>query len=220
MRNYGRALAVLTAGAIAAGQTAKIELLQATDDAGTDSKGIPTTAEQAATATITANTKVSKATITLSTFLAGGEITINGLTFTAHADTTTVANREFAIDGNDTADAGELVSCINDATYGVPGVTASNAAGVVTLVSDNPGETVITIASDPDDGTCTKATVEALAYVEVTEGQLDLDDGFSHVAVKITTDSAQVVGALLLRGHPRHGVVQKVAASATVEPGS
>ena len=75
LAGYGKALAVLTAGAIAATKTAKVELLQAKDAEGTDSKGIPTTAGQLATATITANALVTKATITLATFLAGGTIT-------------------------------------------------------------------------------------------------------------------------------------------------
>jgi hypothetical protein len=219
MKEYGKALAILTAGAIAATKTAKIELLQAKDVDGTDSKGIPTTAGQLATATITANALVTKATITLATFLAGGTITINGLVFTAHADTTTYANREFSISGNDTADAAELVKCINVATagaYGVPGIKATSDAGVVTLVSEKPGEVVITISSNPDDGTCTKATVEAQAYVEVDTRQFDKNNDFNHVAAKVTTDAAIVVGAVLLRGDARDTPEQKVGASALV----
>ena len=56
---------------------------------------------------------------------ANDTVTVNGLTFTAHATTTTVANREFAASGSNSADATELTTCINDPTYGVPGVTAT-----------------------------------------------------------------------------------------------
>jgi len=216
MAGYGKALAILTAGAIAATKTAKIELLQASDRDGTDAKGIPTTVGQEATTTITANALVTKATITLSTFLAGGTVTINDLVFTAHADTTTPASREFSIGGNDTADAAALASCINDATYGVPGVYASADTGVVTLISLEPGETVITVASDPDDGTCVKATVEAQAFVEIDTRQLDKNNDFSHVAAKVTTDAAIVVGAVMVRGNARNTPEQKVGASAVV----
>ena len=216
MKGYGKAAGILSAGAIAATKTAKVELLQAKDVDGTDSKGIPTTAAQAATATITANALVTKATITLATFLAGGTITINGLVFTAHATTTTKANREFSISGNDTADAVELASCINDPTYGVPGVKATPNAAVVTLEATEPGETVITVSSNPDDGTCVKATVEAQAFVEIDTRQLDKNNGFNHVAVKVTTDAAIVVGAVLLRGGARYTPDQKVGASAVV----
>ena len=66
--------------------------------------------------------------LTLSGVTAGQTVTINGLTFTAHGTTTTAANREFSIAGTDTQDAGELVTCLNDATYGVPGVTSTLGA--------------------------------------------------------------------------------------------
>lgn len=216
LAGYGKALAILTAGAIAATKTAKIELLQAKDAGGTDAKGIPTTGAQAAIAEITANALVTKGTVTLATFLVAGTITINGITFTAHVDTTTIANREFSIVGTDTQDGDELVSCINDATYGVPGITASNAAGVVTLVSTDPGETVITVSSNPDDGTCVKATMEAQAFVEIDTRQLDKNNDFSHVAAKVTTDAAIVVGVSILRGNARTTPEQKVGASALV----
>ena len=216
MKGYGKAAGILSAGAIAATKTAKGELLQAKDVDGTDSKGIPTTAAQAATATITANALVTKATITLATFLAGGTITINGLVFTAHATTTTKANREFSIAGTDTQDAVELVSCINDPTYGVPGIKATPAAEVVTLEADPAGEKVITVSSSPDDSTCVKATVEAQAFVEIDTRQLDKNNDFTHVSVKVTTDAAIVVGAAVIREGARFTPEQKVGASAVV----
>jgi len=73
------------------------------------------------------------ATLTLAAVLAGQTVTINGLTFTAHATVTTKASRQFSISGDDTADAVELAACINDPTYGVPGITASASGAVVTL---------------------------------------------------------------------------------------
>lgn len=216
MAKYRRVMAMLDGGAMAATKTTIIELLQGIGAAGGSAKGIPSTVGQLATATITANTKVTEMTVTLATFLVDGTITINGLVFTAHVDTTTVANREFSISGNDTADAAALVTCINDPTYGVPGVTASNAAGVVTLVSSEPGEVVITVASNPDDGTCVKATVEAQAYVEVDASALDHAGGFTHVAVKVTTTADTVVAAVLARGERRYTPGQAVGASAVV----
>jgi len=216
VKDYPRICAVLNGGAMAATKTTKIELLQAKDNGGTEAKGIPSTGTQAAVAEITANALVTECTVTLATFLVGGTITINGLVFTAHTDTTTKANREFSIAGTDTQDAVELVSCINDPTYGVPGVKASNAAGVVTLISEEPGEVVITVSSDPDDGTCVKATTKAQAFVESDTRQLDKKNGFSHVAVKVTTTATSNVAAVLLRGNARYTPEQKVGASAVV----
>ena len=211
LKDFRSALAIPSGGAMAATKTTKIELLQAKDAAGTGSKAI-TDAE----ATITANALVTEMTVTLATFLATGTITINGLVFTAHATTTTVANREFSIAGNDTADAAELVTCINDATYGVPGVTASSNAGVVTLIATDPGEKVITVSSSPDDGTCVKATVKAQAFVEILSTSLDKVNDFTHVAAKVTTTANSNVAVFLARGNVRFTPVQKVGASAIV----
>ena len=71
---------------------------------------------------------------------AGDTVTIKSTVFTAHADTTTVANREFAIGGTDWTDelsATALRICINDATYGVSGVTASGTGKTVHLDTED-----------------------------------------------------------------------------------
>lgn len=214
IKDYRNIMAILNGGAMAATKTSKLELLQAKDAAGTDSKGIPTTAAQEATAEITANTKVTELTITLATVLAGEKVTINGLDFTAHADTTTPAKREFSISGADDADAGELVTCINDPVYGVPGITASNAGAVITLVSTSPGEVVITASSG--DATFTIATTKEQAFVEINTGKIDKKNGFNHVAVKVTTTADSNVAVVLMRGNARFTPAQKVGASAVV----
>jgi len=56
------------------------------------------------------------------------------LTFTAHATTTTAANREFSIAGTDTQDATELTTVLNDATYGIaPYVATQSSAGEIII---------------------------------------------------------------------------------------
>jgi len=117
---------------------------------------------------------ITEMTITLATFLVGGTITINSLVFTAHVDTTTVADREFDISGDDTADAVELVTCINDATYGVPGITATSTLGVVKLVSIDPSKTLITVESDPDDATCVKSTIKEVVPEDLQFAVLEI----------------------------------------------
>ncbi|GMV90532.1 MAG: hypothetical protein AMXMBFR82_03100 [Candidatus Hydrogenedentota bacterium] len=207
MKDYGSALAILNGGAMAATKTTKIEVFEASDEDGTGAQLI-----SGATATITANTNVTKATIALATVLNGEAIVINGLTFTAHTDTTTAADREFKIDGDDTADAAALAGLINDATYGVPGVTAAANTGTITLTVDDPGSRVLTISSE--DATFTIATVEAQAYVELDD--FDLSDGFTHIACKVTTTANSNVAVVLLRGKPDGAVTQKVGASASI----
>jgi hypothetical protein len=83
-----------------------------------------------------------KRNVTLASCAAGTTITITGqngkkYTYTAHATTTTAANREFSISGTNSQDGDELVTCLNDATYGVPGYTASNASGVVSIARNS-----------------------------------------------------------------------------------
>jgi hypothetical protein len=213
MGMWRRLLAVLMVGAMAATKTTKIELLQATDAAGTGAKGIPSDAGQVATATVTANVSVTAATLTCATVLAAQAVTINGLTFTAAA-AADLPNRKFAVGANDTECAASLVLAINHAAAGVPGVKATSALGVVTLVATDPGETVITIA-DPA-ATITPATTEAQAYVELDGAQLDTANGFEYVAAKVTTTANSVVGVGFIRGEGRYSPDQAVGASAIV----
>ncbi|MCK4413975.1 MAG: hypothetical protein KAY32_10540 [Candidatus Eisenbacteria sp.] len=209
MNDYRRAAVVLSGGAMAKTKTTKIEFLQAIDQAGTSAKAIST-----AEATITANALVTELTITCATVLNTETVTINTLVFTAHTDTTTLASRQFSIAGNDTADAAQLVLCINDATYGVPGVTATSALGVVTLKADPRGEATITAAST--DATFTVATTAAQAYVELNGGDLDHANSFDHIAVKVTTTANSNVAAVLLRSPREMPAGQEVGASAVI----
>ena len=80
---------------------------------------------------------VQSVTLTLAGLDDADTIVVNGLTFTAE-DTlgdALAASRKFYTGGaDDTADAVTLAALLNDATYGVPGLTATSAAAVVTLV--------------------------------------------------------------------------------------
>jgi hypothetical protein len=203
--DFRRALGVLVCGALAATKTCKLELMEATDANGTGAQLLT-----GAAATITANVDVTELTIALATVLNGQAITINGLTFTAHTDTTTAANREFSIAGDDTADAAALAGLINDPVFGLPGVVASAATGTITLKATDPGKTLITAASAA--ATYTIATTKAQGYVEF-DG-LNLSDGFTHIGCKVTSTGNGVVGVVLLRSEERDVITQKVAAQA------
>ena len=208
LADYRKAIAILQVAAMAATKTAVLEVFQATNAAAGSAALLA-----GATATITANTLVSSATLTLATTLNTHTVIINGLTFLAHTDTTVLASRQFSISGDDTADADELASCINDPDFGVPGVTAVNVTGTITLTSTIPGATLITAAQGVG-ATITVATLNAQAYVEIDA--LSLSAGFTHVACKVTTDDTILVGATLLRGGQKTGITQKVGDSASV----
>ncbi len=79
-------------------------------------------------------------TLTLTNVLDANSLVVGGNTYNAHATTTTTANREFSISGDDTADAVELAIVLNDATTGVSGVTATASGAVVNLLVDDAAD--------------------------------------------------------------------------------
>ncbi len=115
-----------------------------------------------ATLTIRNTKAAASGTITLATCLTGTEIEVNGAKFRAiTSGTPTIANGEFVISGDDTADAVSLVAAINGSTNArISGiVTASSALGVVTVTAVSPGATAngVTIKTNGvvAKGTCT-----------------------------------------------------------------
>jgi hypothetical protein len=175
LANKGRRIrAWLLGGAMAATKTSKVELVQAKDKAGTDVKAIT-----GANAEITANQLVTEATIDLTAVANTDVAIVNGGEYTKAA-ATDASKREFA-------DAAGLVTCINSATYGVPGVFASAADAVVTVRAEPAGEVAITVGKTEVAGTITLATTKAQAFVDVDVGHLDLAADFVYVAAKVTT---------------------------------
>ncbi|NSW92313.1 MAG: hypothetical protein HPY74_16875 [Firmicutes bacterium] len=208
MDKYGKALFIAEVGAMAAGATSAMQVMQAQDAAGTGAKIITNNA-----ATITANAHVAEATLTVAAVQVGDQVTINGLTFTGAA-AADLLNRVFLADGVDNnATAASLAEAINHATAGVPGITASANAAVVTLTVTEPGETDITITDAA--ATITPATLRAIGYVECDASFLDIINGYTHVAFRVTNSAAIQTGAILLRGQSRFNPVQKVAAAKT-----
>jgi hypothetical protein len=102
---------------------------------------------------------------TLASVAAGETLVYGGKTFTADATTTTTSAREFDISGNDIADAGELTTCLNDATDGI---------GANYLAVDNGDGTVDVRPLDTVDNTApTAATGTAITNATITATQLD-----------------------------------------------
>jgi hypothetical protein len=178
----------LLGGAAAATKTTKIELLQATDVAGTSAKAINDQGAVAVAATMTANLLASEVTVALSAVANTDYITINTLRYTKAA-ATSAALREFA-------DAAGLVTCVNHATYGVRGVFASAQTTTVTLRSEPMGETAITAVETNVGGTITVATTIAQAFVDIQAGLMDDANGFLYLAAKITTTANSVVAVV------------------------
>jgi len=206
---HRKALFCVNVGTMAAAVTSAIQVMQARDAAGTEAKVVTP-----ATATITANTRVQSALLTSAkVHVAGDAITINGLVFTAAADD--VPNtRTYAVGADATASTANLAAKINSSVTGVPGVLASANAGVLTLTSREPGDTAITISASAG-AVGVPSTSRAVAYVEVDATALDVNNGFTHVAVRVTNSAAALTGAILLRGGSRYKPEQVVAAEAS-----
>ena len=193
------------AASIADAVTMILQTMQATNAAGTGAKVITNNA-----ATATVPVKVIAANVTLANAAAGSVITINGLTFTGAA-ATDATKREFIASGDDAADVTALVACINDATYGVPGVTAADGAGdSIDLTVSEPGETTITI-TDATAAVFTPIATALEAIVEVDASNLDIAGGFDHVACRVTT-SAAITCSTTAIFDPRYSPGQQVAA--------
>ena len=182
-------------GALTAGDTVVFSLLQATSRVGADAKAVSVADDATfnSTHTITANTNVGGATLTCVTAVATDTVTINGITITGVA--ADPGDFEFDTRGNDNANAADIVRAI---TAHVPGVLATAAANVVTVIALDPSGAPITVATA--GGTITPATLDAACVVEVEEHDLDRANGFAWVALQADTGAGtHVVSGSLIR---------------------
>jgi len=192
MKEFRSALAVLTVGNITAGGSAALQIMEAKTEAAGDAQALTSRL-----ATIAANVKVAKMTITLAGGTTGDTITIvvNGVSKTyTGAGSADVANGVWADGGDDSADAASLLLCMNHATNGLVGVTATVNAAVITLVADD-GYYIDSVA---ETGSFTTfLTTEAVGYVWL-DG-LDLTADYTWIACKVTTASnTGICGVTLL----------------------
>ncbi len=198
LRDYDKAMFILQVGAIPntdADDTVEMQVYKRKAD------GTGAVALTSYVATVTGQVNASKATVLVDTVTNDETLEINGITYTKKAGTDA--------DAQEFADAAGLVLCVNHATLGVPGVTASAVGTTVTLVADNPGKTLITLVGY-EASKLIPYTAEATAIVEVPEDVLGTD--FTHVAVKVTTSATIVVGATLIRCQARREPVDQQVA--------
>jgi hypothetical protein len=135
-----------------------------------------------------AHSIVQAQTLTLSGLLDGENLVINGLTFIAEdtAEDAVASARKFYTGGADaTADATALVALINDATYGVPGVVATNALGVVTIrPKASDGAYALQAVTGTAAGHCAVADTTLASLIR---------DGASVSHTAVTTDAGVLI---------------------------
>lgn len=205
VQNYRTAGFHIMTGAIADGATVVCQLKQAQDYLGTGSKIIT-----GATCTITGNVDATAVQFQLASFTAGSSVVVNGLTFTAHATTTTVANREFSISGTDEEDATELKTCLTDPTYGVPNIYCYGSSGAVTIYSIPEGDQTFNITGVATIGVA--STIYAHAYLEIEMDQLDILNDFKYVSCSCVTDDSIELSSTCIRERARYTPDQYFAA--------
>ncbi len=143
--------------------------------------------------------------LTMNTVVATEVITINGVEFEAVNGATVLADNQYDMRGDDTADAVELIACINNA---LPNLVATSAAGVITIQSREPGDETITVTGITDVATVVPVTVEVVGNIEVDASALSA--GFDRVCARITptvTAAAITCDISLVRGAGRYAPV-------------
>lgn len=176
VRRLWRMTAVLAVGAMAVSKTIKLELMQAKNEAGGSAEAITTY-----TATLTANTKVKKATVALASVGAGDTVTVTTYQGTTQIDTATFTKGD-ADSGLGFTNAAGLEAAI---IANITGATAADSTTNV-IVTALDGYTV-TVASTDVGGTITVATNEGIVAIEIPEDAIDFDEGFTHIAPKVTS---------------------------------
>lgn len=221
---YRKFLAVCTDGASVLNKTTQVEWLQATDIAGTGAKVVKQSNASAGTeskavsvAAATVITGATEITIDPTSAQNGDTVTINGVTFTAHTDTTTAADRKFKIDGTDAQDATALYGLLTNATYGITGLgiaVTDDTAGTLTLRALGDETTLIVTTSNATR--LPIAITKQILYSEIGVEDLDIAGGFVYVAPKVTKAGNGIVSVVVLREVGDYGPATQHVAKGTL----
>jgi len=200
-------VALVNIDTLALAEAVVVTAVEATSRLGAGAANIAT-----CTCTATANTKVEQLKITMNTPTVDDTITINGLIYTAKG-AENLALRQFDQSGIVGAQATSLAACINHATLGVPGITATPVAAVVTLTVNDPTaggyERITAVCSDPTKAIPATDLAQALLEIDASA----LSGANTHVAIRVAgpvTAHANVV--VVQSGLQYAPLVQPVAA--------
>lgn len=220
LRDYGEAtFAVTVAGTVDITEVVNAVVMEAEDGDGT---GAQATAYDIDLGSVDADAcpGLTSCTIEMLAVDLAETITVSvdgeNYVFTAAA-AQSLPDREFDQSVDDAGTAASFAACVNDATYGVPGVTAeiiAPATDVVTLYSTEPGEVVFSIEVT-DVAETILVPLQYVGYVTVDHGDLDYEDGMTHVAICLTAAAATPdVQAVLVRSKARKLPVDQAVADA------
>ena len=210
------------------GATCVLTVTQASDATGTGAKTLGaaltfTQGSKVTMAQVVCSSVTASDTVIITPYYFNGEGTLTAgtaLTFTA-ATAQSLPDREFDYDDDDTATGASLAACINDATYGVPGMLAVATAGTVLLTCTEPGGGDRTVLC-ADNGTGAFDITELagavgrlivtdliqMADFEVYVQDLDRTNNFTHIGAAFTSvDATTFTVATLERAMAGYGPV-------------
>lgn len=212
LAEHSKALFTFKAGAMANAATVVGQVMEAQDAAGTGAQVLT-----GAASTITATVKATRANLAGNTIADGDTVVTvaavdedgnsESYVFTCKDTTPDIDAGEYASGANDTAACVELAAAINHLLGHKLLATASTTNVIIT--SREPGKYTITLSGA--DATIVPSVLAAVGYVEVKN--TDLSDGFTHVALRLTTTATIRVNAQLTRHGGRFGHKQAVAAA-------
>ena len=218
MAKHAKALFLATIQGQLTGASLDFKVYEATDATGTSesqlgatiamAQGIKLAKAQVAFGSIDVDDTII---ITPYTFVGGTLTAGTALTFTAKASET-LASRYFDQASGDTATGVSFAACVNDATYGVPGLLATADTGTVTLTLTEPGEGLFTITESDVAKSVVTDLIQQAAF-EVAVQDLDRDNDFTHVGARVSgVDSTTEFAAVLIRAMPGYGPVNQAVA--------
>jgi hypothetical protein len=155
--------------------------------------------------------------LTMNGAAAADVIVINGVTITARAAATSLANNEYDQRGNDAADAVELCAVINNALPDL--VATDNGAGVITIQSRIPGSETITVTGITAVARVIPVTVEVTGIIEVDASALS--DGYEYVFPRGLTGGVAAASTLSINaivGNSRYGAVEQQISDSAFAP--
>jgi len=145
------------------------------------------------------------------TFVGGVLTAGTALTFTAKASET-LSSRYFDQASGDNATATSFAACVNNATYGVPGLLATAATATVTLTLTEPGEGLFTITESDVVKSLVTDLIQQAAF-EVAVQDLDRDNDFTYVGARVAgVDATTEFACVLVRAMPGYGPVNQAVA--------
>ncbi len=195
-----RVLAIMAGGASASTKTFKLDILEATDNAGTGASSVDS-------ATGTANTKVKKVTVALASVGTGDTVTVTSYIGTTSYDTATFTKGTTVAASGTFADAAGLVLCI---AYALADSVISTASTTNVLITALDGFS-ITVSSTNVGGTITQATDESVVIVDLSRD--DFSATTTHIAPKVTTTGNGIMSVVFVMETRNLPVTQSVAAS-------